>query len=70
MEDIDLNNAEYSDDDEQIYFDKRELVDHLLRLEECNLFDLNQCQNDQQQLELQIAQSEATLKQLEAKLQD
>ena len=40
-EDIDLYNADYSDDDEHIYFDKRELVDHLLKLEECNLFDIN-----------------------------
>ena len=41
VEDIDLYNADYSDDDEHIYFEKRELVDHLLKLEECNLFDIN-----------------------------
>lgn len=41
LEDIELMNTEYSDDDETIYFTTKELIDHLIRIEEQNLFNIN-----------------------------
>lgn len=43
MEDIDLQNAEYSDDDEKIYFNEKELIEYLFKIEDDNLFNVNLC---------------------------
>ena len=43
--------ADYSDDDDQIYFDKKEFIEHLSEIEEDNLFKINLLQNDEVQLE-------------------
>lgn len=40
---IDLQTVEYSDDDEKIYFKEKELIEHLFRIEETNLFNVNLC---------------------------
>lgn len=48
MEQIDLQAVEYSDDDEEIYFNQKELIEHLFRIEETNLFNINLCQNDEE----------------------
>lgn len=50
-EDIDLQNAEYSDDDEDMYFKEKDLIDYLFKIEDENLFNVNLCQNDEEQLE-------------------
>ena len=49
--DVDLD-ASYSDDDDQIYFDKKEFIEHLSEIEEDNLFKINLLQSDEEQLEI------------------
>ena len=51
LEDIDLINTDYSDDDETIYFSTKELIDHMLRIEEQNLFNINLVNDADDQLE-------------------
>lgn len=70
LEQIDLQNAEYSDDDEQIYFSDKQLIEHLFRIEETNLFNINLCQNDEEQLELLKKESNARIAEMRRKLQD
>ena len=41
LDDIDIQNAEYSDDEEKIFFTEKQLIQHLFRLEETNLFNMN-----------------------------
>lgn len=43
LDEIDLQQQDYDDDDEQIYFTQKELIDHLFRIEETNLFNINLC---------------------------
>jgi hypothetical protein len=43
VEDIDIQVAEYSDDDEKIPFTEKELIDHLFKLEDDNLFNVKLC---------------------------
>lgn len=43
IEDIDLQTADYSDDDVEIYFNEKTLIDYLFRLEDENLFNVNLC---------------------------
>lgn len=57
LEDIDLQLMEYSDDDEQIYFEHHELIEHLFKLEDDNLFNVNLLKNDEEQLEHEIKKS-------------
>lgn len=59
--DIDIQYAEYSDDEEKIYFTEKQLIQHLFRLEETNLFDVNQLGNDEQQLDEVIKLSQENL---------
>ena len=40
-EDIDLLSAQYSDDDETIYFEKQDLPELLFKLEDNNLVELS-----------------------------
>lgn len=47
-ENIDLQNAEYSDDDLEIHLTQKELIDYLNKIEEDNLFNINLCQTDEQ----------------------
>jgi len=50
LENIDIQNAEYSDDDDQIYFSNKELIEYLFKIEENNLFNINLVQNDEKEL--------------------
>jgi hypothetical protein len=70
LQDIEIKDAEYSDDDEKIPFKEKELIEYLFRLEETNLFDINQLQNDSEQLETLKKSSEETLTQLRKKVQE
>jgi len=48
LEQIDLQQDDYSDDDEFIYFKEKELIEHLFRIEDVNLFNINLVQNDEE----------------------
>lgn len=50
IEDIDLN-ADYSDDDKEIYFNENDLKEYLQHIEEDNLFKINLLQDDEQTCE-------------------
>jgi hypothetical protein len=67
---IDLQTVEYSDDDVEIYFKEKELIEHLFRIEETNLFNVNLCQNDEEQLELLKKASQVKIAEMKKKLQD
>ena len=58
VEDINLQSAEYSDDDDKIYFNESELKEYLFKLEDENLFNINLCQNDEEQLEEMVLMSQ------------
>jgi len=62
--------VEYSDDDEEIHFKQKELIEHLFRIEETNLFNINLCQNDEEQLEVLKKESGARIAEMRKKLQD
>lgn len=47
IEDVDLNDANYSDDDQDIYFKEKDLVEYLHHIEEDNLFKINLLQDDE-----------------------
>ena len=70
LQDIDLQDAEYSDDDELIYFDKKTLIAQLFKLEDLSLFDINQCQQDEQALEDLVKVSELRMATMRRKLQE
>jgi hypothetical protein len=46
-EDIDLQTAEYSDDDLEYHFKVPDVIEYLFKIEEDNLFNINLCQNDE-----------------------
>lgn len=50
IEDVDLN-AEYSDDDRDIYFSEKQLIEYLRHQEEDNLFKISMLQDDEQTYE-------------------
>ena len=60
--------GEYSDDEEKIYFTEKQLIQHLFRLEETNLFDVNQLGNDEQQLDEVTKSSQESLVQMRKKV--
>lgn len=60
--------GEYSDDEEKIYFTEKQLIQHLFRLEETNLFDVNQLGNDEQQLDEVAKSSQESLVQMRKKV--
>lgn len=70
LEQIDLQAVEYSDDDEAIYFKEKELIEHLFRIEETNLFNINLCQNDEEQLDELKKASQMKIADMKRKLQD
>ena len=41
LDQIDLQQEDYSDDDERIYYKEKELIEHLFRIEDLNLFNIN-----------------------------
>jgi hypothetical protein len=50
LENIDIQKAEYSDDEDEIGFAPKELIEHLFKIEENNLFSINEVQNDETEL--------------------
>ena len=48
---IDLQLAQYSDDDIEVHFTNQALIDYLNKIEEDNLFNINLCQTEEQHLE-------------------
>jgi hypothetical protein len=70
LDDIDLQLMEYSDDDDQIYFTHQELIEHLFKLEDDNLFNVNLLKNDEEQLEHEIKKSSKVLKQYQMKIEE
>jgi len=65
-----LQAVDYSDDDVEIYFNEKQLIEHLFRIEETNLFNINLCQNDEEQLEEQKKESYKKIAEMKRKLQD
>ena len=62
MNDSDIDfNADYSDDDEDIRINEKDLVDYLSKLEENNLFKMNLIQEQQQSLEKIEKETEARI---------
>ena len=62
---IDLQHAEYSDDDLDYHFTQKELIDYLNKIEEDNLFNINLCQSDEQQLEDERIKANAEIEEME-----
>jgi len=70
LSDIDLN-AEYSDEDDQIYFDNdKAVVNHLENLEENNLFKIKHLEDSEQTLEKLKQVSQLTIKERQKKIDD
>jgi uncharacterized membrane protein YjjP (DUF1212 family) len=70
LSDIDLN-AEYSDEDDQIYFDNdKAVVAHLENLEENNLFKIKHQEDSEQTLEKLKQVSQLTIKEHQKKIDD
>lgn len=67
---IDLQTAEYSDDDLDVHFKVNELIEHLFKIEEDNLFNINLCQNDEQQLEEEAKKAHDEIMLMEKKIQE
>ena len=69
VEDIDLQVADYSDDDVEIYFNEKTLIEYLFKLEDENLFNVNLCQNEEEHLEEELRNSKAKFDQMQVKLE-
>lgn len=68
LDEIGLQNAEYSDDDEEIYFTSKELIEYLFNLEDYNLFNITLTQDDEKEKEELEAASNARLNAMKTQL--
>ena len=67
---IDLQTAEYSDDDLEIHFKVIDVIEYLFKIEEDNLFNINLCQNDEQQLEEEAKKAQDEILVMENKIKE
>ena len=61
IEDIEVWEADYSDDDNDIYFKEKEFLEYLQQIEEDSLFKVGLIQTEDETLEIAIKESQTRL---------
>lgn len=67
-EDIDVWESKYSDDDDEIYFTHKELLDYLQQIEEDSLFKVGLIQAEEEALETAYKESKIQVEEKQRKI--
>ena len=68
IEDIEVWEADYSDDDNDIYFKEKEFLEYLQQIEEDSLFKVGLIQTEDETLEIAIKESQTRLEEQQHKI--